>query len=428
MSKNYILLFTGLALGLGWAIRGHFGHEWGASWAGAMGTLALILVVNRKDWLAHAPTLAALGAIGWAIGGMMSYGIVIGYCRGTDYWNVAYGYSMLAVIGGLYGFMGGGFLGLGLASSAEKKPDWAALISQMVAGAYLFWGFIIYQLEWFMTPPRSELWAACLGAAVALGWYLYREGYHNALSVALYSALGAGFGFAFGNFLQVLGSASGIAYNWWNVMEFTLGLCGGIGMAYAVLSNEWPKKEKPSSRTNWLALVFVFALIPFINYVNAFSANKLSKLAEQYSIADSASFVSSQQLWGGFILLIMSVVTVLVWRNFQRADEKNNQLIGPFLFFACSLYYLLFSYIIKGFFIRPFSFGQSDTTYLPILIIMGVLWRFGAKRAQADSVFRPGISTKKSNSLLIALIICLLFIAFISIQVHDGLGGMQTRF
>lgn len=428
MSKNYILLFTGLALGLGWAIRGHFGHEWGASWAGAMGALALILVVNRKDWLAHAPTLAALGAMGWAIGGMMSYGIVIGYCRGTDYWNVAYGYTMLAVIGGLYGFMGGGFLGLGLASSADKKPDWAALISQMVAGAYLFWGFIIYQLEWFMTPPRSELWAACLGAAVALGWYLYREGYFNALSVAMYSALGAGFGFAFGNFLQVLGSASGIAYNWWNVMEFTLGLCGGIGMAYAVLRNEWPKKAKPSSPTNWLALVFVFALIPFINYVNAFSDNKLSKLAEQYSIADSASFFSRQQLFGGIILLIMSLATAIVWRKFQRANEKYNQLIGPFLFFACSFYYLLFSYIIKGFFIRPFSFGQSDTAYLPLLIMMGILWRFGAKKAQINPVFAAGISTKKSYRLFIVLIISLLFIALISIQVHDGLGGMQTRF
>lgn len=422
------MLFTGLALGLGWAIRGHFGHEWGASWAGAMGALALILIVNRKDWLAHAPTLAALGAAGWAIGGMMSYGIVIGYCRGTDYWNVAYGYTMLAVIGGLYGFMGGGFLGLGLASNADKKPDWAALLSQMVAGAYLFWGFIIYQLEWFMTPPRSELWAACLGAAVALGWYLYREGYHNALSVALYSALGAGFGFAFGNFLQVLGSASGIAYNWWNVMEFTLGLCGGMGMAYAVLRQKWPEKAEPVPSTNWLGLVFVFVLIPFINYVNAFSDNKLTKLAEQFKLTDSASFVSTQQLWGGLILVIISVATAIVWRNFQRTEEKYNQLIGPFLFFACSSYYLLYSYMIKGFFIRPFSFGQSDTAYLPLLIIMGVLWRFSAKKSPPTKDLASGISTQQSRLLLIALIVSLLLIAFISIQVHDGLGGMQTRF
>lgn len=428
MSKNHILLFTGLALGLGWAIRGHFGHEWGASWAGAMGALALILIINRKDWLAHAPTLAALGAAGWAIGGMMSYGIVIGYCRGTEYGNVAYGYTMLAVIGGLYGFLGGGFLGLGLASSAEKKPDWAALISQMVAGAYLFWGFIIYQLEWFMTPPRSELWAACLGAAVALGWYLYREGYYNALSVAIYSALGAGFGFAFGNFLQVLGSASGIAYNWWNVMEFTLGLCGGIGMAYAVLRQKWPKKSQPSSFSNWLGLFFVFALIPFVNYVNAFSTDKLSKLAERLSIVESTAFVSTQQLGGGLLLLFVIVVTALVWRSVARTPEQYKPLIGPFLFFTCSFFYLLYSYVIKGFFIRPFSFGQSDTAYLPILIIMAILWRFSAKKSPSAKDLASGISTKQSLQLLIALIASILFIAFISIQVHDGLGGMQTRF
>ena len=170
MTKKYLLLFTALALGLGWAIRGHFGHEWGAAWAGAMGALAIILAFGRHDWVRNAPTLAALGGIGWAIGGIMSYGIVIGYCRGNDFLNVAYGYSMLAVIGGLYGFLGGGFFGLGLESTDDKKPNWAALIAQMVAGAYLAWGFLIYQLEWFMTPPRSELWAACLGAAAALAW------------------------------------------------------------------------------------------------------------------------------------------------------------------------------------------------------------------------------------------------------------------
>ena len=63
-----------------------------------------MLLSGRKDWQQKAPIIGSLGAMGWAIGGMMSYGMVIGYCRGTDIGNVWYGYTMLAVIGGLYGF------------------------------------------------------------------------------------------------------------------------------------------------------------------------------------------------------------------------------------------------------------------------------------------------------------------------------------
>ncbi len=208
-TRSISYLFAAITLGLAWAMRGHFGHEWGAAWAGAMGVMAVLLVSKREDWAKRAPALIAIGAIGWGISGMMSYGIIIGYCRSISFGNSFYGYAMLAVLGSLYGFIGGGLFGLGLESSDENKPKWANLIAQMFAGGFLVWGLLIYQMEWFMTPPRSELWAGCLGAAIALAWYLYRHNYKNSLRVAGYAALGAGFGFAFGNFLQTLGATSG---------------------------------------------------------------------------------------------------------------------------------------------------------------------------------------------------------------------------
>ena len=147
VSKKNIMWVTALVLGLGWAIRGHFGHEWGAAWAGAMAASALLFASKRKDWAQRAPVLIFLGAIGWAVGGMSSYGIVVGYCRGVEFFNVYYGYAMLAVIGGLYGFIGGGFFGLGLETTEKNKPNWATLLTEMVAGAWISWGFIIYQLN-----------------------------------------------------------------------------------------------------------------------------------------------------------------------------------------------------------------------------------------------------------------------------------------
>ena len=56
-------LFVALFLGLGWAIRGHFGHEWGAAWAGGIAALATVVAAKRTDWLRRLPVLAALGAL-----------------------------------------------------------------------------------------------------------------------------------------------------------------------------------------------------------------------------------------------------------------------------------------------------------------------------------------------------------------------------
>ena len=147
MSRKSAMVFVALVLGLGWAIRGHFGHEWGASWAGAMAALAILAIARREDWSLRWPVLVVMGGVGWGIGGMMSYGIVVGYCRGIEFGNVLYGYAMLAVIGGLYGFIGGGLFGLGLESTEENKPKWPALIVEMFAGGFLVWGLLFCALS-----------------------------------------------------------------------------------------------------------------------------------------------------------------------------------------------------------------------------------------------------------------------------------------
>lgn len=423
MKRNtYLLLFSALALGLAWAVRGHFGHEWGAAWAGGIGTLAIILLSGREDWQQKAPVIGSLGAVGWAIGGMMSYGMVIGYCRGTDLGNVWYGYTMLAVIGGLYGFLGGGFVGLGLSEEENRKPAWASLITQMVAGAYLFWGFFIFQLEWFMTPPRSELWAACLGAAVAMAWFMYREGYQAALKVAIYAGLGGAFGFAFGNFLQTAGTASGISYNWWNVMEFSLGACGGLGMAYGIKSQDWPKTYTATSKTNLLGLAFLFLLIPLINFTEAFSSKKLSRLAESFEIEPLNIFLFQQRLLGIGIAFVLILIVLRLWYQSSKAAYKTTG-----LFFALSFLYVIWSYIIKGVFLGNWGLAHSTSTYIPVLLILGGLWYF----SPTETVF-PRVAEKskliRADWVFLALLISCLIFALISIQLHEGLPGTQIRF
>ena len=96
-------LLTGISLGTAWAIRGHFGHEQGATWAGAIGVLALLVVANRADWFSRTFRILLAGAIGWGIGGIMSYGLLVGYGHATDYLNASYGLRMVFVVGALHG-------------------------------------------------------------------------------------------------------------------------------------------------------------------------------------------------------------------------------------------------------------------------------------------------------------------------------------
>lgn len=428
-TKKTSLLFVALVLGLGWAMRGHFGHEWGASWAGAMGALAILLVSNRKDWAAKAPALTALGAIGWGVGGMMSYGIVIGYCRSVSFANSLYGFAMLAVIGGLYGFIGGGLFGLGLESAEKNKPKWANLIVEMFAGGFLVWGLLIYQMEWFMTPPRSELWAACLGAALALAWFLYRHNFRKALRVAAYASLGAGFGFSFGNFIQILGSTSGIQYNWWNVMEFTLGFFGGLGMIYAVMTRDWPESSKPSKTGNWVALIFVFLFIPLANYFNGMSIESFVNKAEKINIPDAHKFATTQLLLAGLSVIIFFVIIVYIWKKYSTDNAKVLYFGLPVLLFMTTILYNLFSSIVLVRFYVPFSLKYSDSLYIFITAILFFGWYYMLRK----NTELPQDNAREENwarwiIIIGELLTVLILLTIISTKVHGDLPGAHNRF
>lgn len=427
MSKWLVMLITGLTLGLGWAIRGHFGHWWGASWAGGMGALALLLAVGRNDWIKRAPVLALLAAIGWGMGGIMSYGIIVGYCRSAEVFNSAYGYAMLFVVGGLYGFIGGGLFGLGLSTDEKKKPDWLRLLLEMfVIGSLAYW-FIIIEMEWLMTPPRDESWAICLGSASALAWYLYRNGNINALRVGLYSALGGGVGFAFGNFLQTMGSISGLSYNWWNVMEFTLGFLGGIGMAYGVITSSWPEKISPGKKANWNAIFVLVFVIPALNIFQSFDTKKTVELAQRLSISDALQFAAGVQIRVWIILILFTILLFYSWKRLYAEEEPRNW--GIAMLFLYSLLYMIFGNIKTGYSYSESFLGNSVTMYWIILPIILLLLYFNKNnRYGFDNIATKLESWKYWSIVAIGLIIFMFVLAFISTGLHDGLPGSHNRF
>lgn len=258
------VILAGLAMSLGWGIRGDYGHEAGAMIPGAMLGLSICLASGREDWWRRASLMGMCGAIGWAFGGQMSYARITGYTASSSLPDVFYGYACLFVIGGLWAGIGSAILALSVTRPAAflerfarplaslwlvwfalslsratswlsdrwslNDTDWVGAISALaVAGtwALLFppdrsacgliavlaggwWaGYLVLTalLGLHMTPPRSDNWAGCVGLFTALLLYLHRRQDRAAGMLAGYGFWIGGMGFVLGNILNMLGRA-----------------------------------------------------------------------------------------------------------------------------------------------------------------------------------------------------------------------------
>lgn len=424
-NKNLIfnLVIAGMTLGTTWAIRGQFGHEQGAAWAGAVGGLVILLIAKREDWYTKFFKAALAAAVGWGAGGMMSYGIVVGYGRGVEFLNVYYGLAMLFVIGGLYGYMGGGLFGLVLQENEKHKVNWASLIAEMTAGALVFYWFFIVQLEWLMTPPRSEAWGLCFGAAIALTWHMIRHKHKSALRVAVFAGLGGGFGFAFGNFLQVLGSVSGISFNFWNVMEYSLGFFGGLGMAYGVFTSEWTEGSKTTNKWGNLIPAFVvILLIPFIVWDQSFGVERLTKTFSGICQGDVALMAISIR---GIAIFLVLLFVVYVYHGFFVTKKESDVSYSFFqvrnFFIGFMGLYIVYTFLVTGAFMSFYRIEQF-LYIVNFIIILAVL----PALKPTFVVRQTDINRWTQNFFIILFFIGIL--AFIAIQTHGDLGGAHNRF
>lgn len=406
------VLVVAMAFGTAWAIRGKFGHEQGAAWAGAIGAISVVLVAKRKDWYNKVFKIALAAAVGWGLSGMISYGMVVGYGRGNDFLNVYYGLLMLFVIGVLYGFLGGGLFGLALAESKEFKISWASLIAEMMAFALLTYGLLINQLEWFMTPPRSELWAACFGAAIALAWFILRHKQQSALRVAIWSALGGGIGFSFGNFLQVIGAGSSLPFNFWNIMEYSIGFFGGLGMAYATLTSVWPSTDGVADKKSNLApILFLAVFIPFVLWDQSFVADKLDFILK---LGGSSGTISLFQVISLISILLGAAIMLT---TFLRPEYNYKEVRSIFIVYLGI--YAFLSFLLTGILVHPIEQYLYLVNIVVILVVLPSL----------HDNFK--LTVESPGKWVTATGVCIILIALlavIALQSHPELPGSQVRF
>ncbi len=412
------IIIVAMSLATAWAIRGQFGHEQGAAWAGAIGGLALVMVSDRKDWYNKMLMIALVSGIGWGAGGMISYGRVVGYGRADNFINAFYGLSMLFVIGALFGLLGGGLLGLVLESTKERRVNWGSLMAEMVAGGIIGYYFLIEQIGLKMTPPRSEAWAIIFGAGLAMLWYMARNNKSSAIRVALFSALGSGYGFAFGNFLQIMGNVMEIHFNMWNVMEYSIGFFGGAGMAYGIFSSEWPADDTiPSKWANRSALFILIILIPLIIYKESLSyeilLNRLGSIANVNTFAWLGTIVSAIVL----LIMLLFLLRKLNDMHFTQSDIK-------WFFFIYIVVYTIISYIVSGIFAGRLELNHH--LYLVNIILIFFLAK--NKRTSQFEKLETHINPKKLVLLFLMILVIIALLTLVAINSHDVLSGSHNRF
>lgn len=264
------VVMPALAAGMGWGIRGQYGHETGAMMAGVLASLTLVSIFAPHFTSLSAARAAALMAAAIGIGGSMTYGQTVGLTHDRelvghlDAW--CWGMLGLAVKGGLWIGFGGAFLGMGLSGKRYRFIEMFVVMLGLL-GLYCLglWFLntpynpeqkilpkIYFSDHWDFEPnadlkPRPEVWGGLLAAWIGLTLYVgWLRNDSLAWRLSLWGFLAGALGFPGGQSLQSFHAWHSEAmaasswkwlyshFNWWNVMETTFGTIWGAVLGLGV--------------------------------------------------------------------------------------------------------------------------------------------------------------------------------------------------
>lgn len=329
---NY-LLFTGIAMLLGWGLRGYIGGgPFGAMIPGAMVALAISLLLKFRP--GFTALVVVFGVAGVGLGGEMTYGQTLGILRNPDtFW---WGNVGTTLKGAVWGIGGGTILGLGLIHRRMSRKT--ILISFLFLLVGLIIGFKLIndpKLIYFSDPvnkPRSESWAGLLfGSLAMLGYLRYKlesKDFSIIFRFAKWGLISGGLGFGLGGLWLVLGSKlpDMMFTSWWKMMEFTFGLLFGMGLGYAAWLSRAelaPEKEiqLESVKLNFsleLLLIFVIGLMVYL-VIPATMEPLADKLSDEGGIlvgifGNLLRMIINYAFYGFLMVLVVLYRNELAWQ------------------------------------------------------------------------------------------------------------------
>ena len=280
-----------MAGGMGWGIRGQYGHETGAMIAGVLVGLVIALLYAQPFASLRAARIAALFTLGVSLGGSMTYGQTVGLTHDgplVGNWEaLQWGMLGLFIKGGIWIGFAGAWVGFALSARRYGPFEVARLLIVMMFLWFLGVYFlnepydvvnrdlpkIYFSDDWFWEPdselkPRRERWGGLLVALAGMvGYCRYARRDKLVLRLALWGFVAGGLGFSSGQCIQaflhgwqsnawiqanypveqIFPFPSWLSYmNWWNWMETTFGTVFGFVFAVGVWMNQHlilPKEE-----------------------------------------------------------------------------------------------------------------------------------------------------------------------------------------
>lgn len=252
---------VGISLSIGWGIRGNFGHEYGAAFAGCLAAITVALLSGREDWRKRVAYFAFFGALGWGFGASQSYMQVLSYTESGHAISQWYGYMATFYIGFLWAAMGGA--GTAFPAVASKKQ----IVNLFTPLLFLFGAWLILDtiedpvgrlleqgaafdgtwsrhkspLYWFDADYLPAFFALF---GVAVYDMVQRKGDSNRLWLPMFAIAGAGLGWL----IQLVLGATGLEDNFASALTYLQGDPSYINKetglpAYEAsnLLNNWPQ-------------------------------------------------------------------------------------------------------------------------------------------------------------------------------------------
>jgi hypothetical protein len=325
-------LFVALAVGLGWGIRGDFGHVVGAMYPGAALGLAFAFVSGQRSLFAWMPILAGLSAFAIGVGGTMSYGILHGYAQSDTLPNYSYGFLTLFLQGSAWGTFGGALIGLVLERKPMRTGEWLGWLGSIFVGGWLAAYLVTVVFDFDINPPRNNSSIAFMGAALAQLAWLALNDKPSGLRGGLLGYIGFGLGMAvgrlLGNIANVMQQQLDFTINHWNVMEVSVGLIGGFIFTFGMVDRAYPDPPEKESipLASVYGIVYVLGLIPLWHYLARIEPEV--KLVEWTEKLKSYGYADPEVMAGTVLgrlegVCLLGFVGVALWLliHFARAQR-----------------------------------------------------------------------------------------------------------